>query len=106
MEFEILCCGHLPSTTQASLVVGWGGGRREEKERPLFGGFSSPPAVALLLSFSLPLRVSNVHVHTVTLIRHVFQQTVASDNFGLHIVLNKTEEFTSFIFTAFLFFII
>lgn len=67
-------------------------------------GFSSPPAVALLLSFSLPLRVSNVHVHTDTLVRHVFQQTVASDSFGLCVVLNKIEKFASFIFTAFLFF--
>lgn len=66
-------------------------------------GFSSPPAVALRLSFSLPLRVLNVHVHTVTFVRHIFQQTVASDSFGVCIVLNKTEEFASFIFTAFLF---
>lgn len=46
-----------------------------------------------------------MHVHAVTLVRHVFQQTVASDNFCLHIVLNKTEEFILASFSLHFFFI-
>lgn len=44
-------------------------------------------------------------MYTLSLVRHVFQQTVASDNFCLHIVLNKTEEFILASFSLHFFFI-
>lgn len=114
------------TTTQASCAGSLVGseGREEggKKGRPLFRGISFPPTVALLLSFSLPfwglnlnlvywwnkmnmcvtgLTGENAYVHTLTFIRHSFQQTVSSDNVALCIVLNKTRELTSFVFTAF-----